>query len=205
MRGFDATKDRNGEMTDEQIRAEAERVFKDHEVKILENTENVQMFRCQKPGTWTYGFIVVCTDSMICLTGDICEMLVCQGYGRNGSAFLRGSVKSEEYFLSKVPNRREIHTEYKAQYAREVVSQMRNDFSDDPDWLKKLDELEIGEDGYYGEFKFHESWADAGLDEHPHVRKITAQTRYQLTALQWLARKLDEMDFKSGVTPVNKP
>ena len=187
-------------MIEDQIRAEARKVFEKHELKIVENTDHIQMFICRKPNDSTFAFQVVCANNMVCLTGDIYSMLVEPGYGRNGTMFLRGSINSEGYFLGKIRLGRDDHTKYSVEEAQRIIDNEREQYKDSPEVLDQLDDILIGDEGKYGEFKFYESWYDAGLDECPNPKVLTAQTIYQLEGLKWLANKLDEINFEIGVT-----
>ena len=122
------------------IRTHAIEAFKNHKVTVLCNTPEVQMFRCQKPGTWVYGFQVVCADNMICLTGDIDSILIEPGYGRNGTKFLRGSINCEGYFLEKVRNTKN-HTEYDADYAIEYLQCLIKDTEEQEEHEEKARKL----------------------------------------------------------------
>lgn len=187
-------------------RTQIAKVFEKHQLTVVENTESVQMFVCRKPGTGVYGFQVVCADNVICLTGDIYSLLVEPGYGRNGTKFLRGSIESESYFLSKVRFGKDDLDEFTVDKAREALKYEREQYADSPDVLRLLDKAEEGlqEDGKYGHMKFCEAWYEAGLDDMPNVLTLRAQVEFQLEALKWLSRELDRIGFINGTHPIPK-
>lgn len=181
-------------------RKHAMEAFKDHKVTVLCNTPEVQMFRCQKLGTWVYGFQVVCADNTICLTGDIGSILIEPGYGRNGTKFLRGSVNSESYFLGKIRNT-EAHTEYDGQYAREYLQDCIKNAKEqeESDLVEKYQNVleAIEDDGNFGEHRFHEVWSNNDLDDHPDMRVMSSQAIFQMEAMKMLAARLEEMNFEN--------
>ncbi len=78
----------------EKLEEQVQRALANHKVKELVNTEHVQLYRCQKPGTWVYGFDIILSPTCITVSGDIGEVLYtvgrdmgflakdgCSGYG----------------------------------------------------------------------------------------------------------------------------
>lgn len=183
-------------VSEPKVREEAKQAFLKHEIKIIENTKNVQMFLCANPESWLYKFQLVCADNMICMTGDVYSMLVEPGYGRSGLAWMRGSINSEDYFLEKIRITKD-YTEYCPQLARDAVDHLIREAGDDEDQTEAFGEISSDE----GEAKFHESWYEySDQDEAPNVRRLTTTTIYQLEGLRWFCKKLDEMNFLIGET-----
>jgi hypothetical protein len=193
------------DMRDKRIREEAAKAFAEHQMQILANSDEVQMFRCQKSGTWCYGFQVVCADNMICLTGDIDSMLIEPGYRRNGTMFMRGSIDSESYFLSKIRHGRDDHKQFDKDEALSAIAYRRENYGDSPEVLEALKGIEEAVEDLIGkgaEHEFYRLWYEAGLDEAPSPTVLDAGAIYALEAMKWLARTLDLFDFKVGITPV---
>ena len=76
--------------------------FKDHVVTLRLDVGMFRSWRCQKPGTWAYGFDVTTTPGYLILTGDIGEMILrrCDDM----IAWTRSSIRDAHYFAEKVPN-----------------------------------------------------------------------------------------------------
>ena len=204
-------------MTQQQIREEAKQAFLEHTVNVIENTKNVQVFKFQKPGTWVYGFQLVCADNMICVTGDVYSMLVEPGYGRSGLAWMRGSINSESYFLEKIritDQYEEFCQEKAAAFLKDRIKEVQDELNDSLEGetdegeirlLKNTAEEKIESINDIpldvGPHKFLEECHELELfDETPNVMKLSSETLYQLEGLRAFCRKLDEMNFLIGET-----
>lgn len=58
-------------MIDETLKVRADKAFAEHTLEILRDVGLYRHLRCQKPGTWTYGFDVVTWPGYLCVCGDI--------------------------------------------------------------------------------------------------------------------------------------
>lgn len=175
--------------------------FKDHTIKVLTNNEHVQAFECRnKSGSWCYGFRVVCSDNLICMYGDIGELVVLPGYNRDGIRWLRGSLKSKDYFVSKFDR---VYYKDASEFNQEnAIEAVLGYIYDD---LEEVEEYQQGElnllndclDGVFEtEEKFYEAaYYDYDLDEPPTPRRATVNFEYRYAALQRLCELLDEIDF----------
>ena len=70
--------------------------FKDHEIKQTSETT----WKCSKPGTWIYGFMVARIPSGWAIYGDIGDVLVIRS---DDLDWLRGAANSPDYFFEKIP------------------------------------------------------------------------------------------------------
>lgn len=176
--------------------------FKDHEITVIIDTPEIQRFKFSKPGTWMYGFFLTCSDNLIILNGDINTLVVEPGYGRNGLAFLRGSVNSTDYFLGKVPyNYRESLVEYKQEYAIEDMEEWHQlEYINDAQWEDFKERLS-DEDGQYGQSKYYELCSRLGIEEPPRATRMSPQTILQVAGLMAFIHKLDkESDKQKEIT-----
>lgn len=173
--------------------------FKDHKVTVIENTPNIQMFKCGKPSENNMSFTVVFSDNCIAMSGDIGEVMTCPGY-RRGIRWFRGSINSTDYFIEKIPRNlktTEWNSEKAIKYMRDMIDGMVVETADD--WTKgQYYELmgDIDDDTINSSEKFYEKWSDLRLDDPPNIEVITKRLWIQISAFTWLAEQLDEMDFK---------
>lgn len=79
------------------IRAAAEAAFADHAIE----QRRPGVWRCAKPGTWHMGFHVAELPGAIAIWGDIGSMLVDPAGAGYDVEWLRGSIRSMDYVLSK--------------------------------------------------------------------------------------------------------
>lgn len=210
-------------MNNDQLRIEYKKYFEHHKIRVIENTKNVQMFVCKKPGEHEFWFQVVCAENTVAVTGDCGSMLQEPGYGRSGLACMRGSLRSESYFLSKIRDSKD-YEEYDEEDARAQVAELLKDHNeryakdreenkDDHDALEELEkkhESRLQEIESIvcdmGEYKFQETWNEVDHDggDIPTSTKLTSQTLLILAGLNKFCELLDEMDFLIGKTPVTK-
>lgn len=81
--------------------------FKDHVATLRLEVGMFRSWRCQKPGTWCYGFDVTTTPGHLFVTGDIGDLVVSRT--EDMLAWARDAINSPHYFAEKVP--RSIETE----------------------------------------------------------------------------------------------
>ncbi len=179
------------------IQVDKRHLFKKHKVQVVENTPEVQVFYCRDPKESEFWFRVVISDNCIALTGDIDSLMICPGYGR-GINWLRGSIQSTHYAISKIPMTFKTK-EFDRDSAEICMTEMVNECDPDdlPEYKEKyesiLDDLKIG--SIETAEQFYDAWYREGLDEPPDIEIITTRIWQQLSALIWLAEQLDEMNF----------
>lgn len=183
-------------------RKRAAEAFKDHEIRVLVNTPEVQSFECRnKNGSWCYGFRVVCSDNLICMYGDIGELMFLPGYNRQGVKWLRGSIDSEGYFFEKldrpyITDAREFSTE---NAINAIFSSL---YGDDIDEILEYQQPELNmlKDLFDGDIEFeHEFYERAyykySIDETPRPTSSRFSLEYRYQALKKLCELLDKIDF----------
>ena len=75
--------------------------FADHILKPEQTEGPVRMWLCHKPETGIYHFRVVAAPGMIAVYGDVGENIL-RAYDIDLVPWLRGSVKSPDYLISKI-------------------------------------------------------------------------------------------------------
>lgn len=172
--------------------------FKDHKLQVITNTKDVQFFRCQKEGTWSYGFQVVTIKGMIALMGDMGELVINPGSGR-GLGWLRSSIHSTSYVVEKI-SQDIIKTKYDHEKAIGIVKDRLYDTEEDDlesEYNKKVKEIieQMESEDIHSSETFYYAWSAADLDDPPQIEVLHYQIRWQLAALQWLVAELDDVDF----------
>lgn len=163
--------------------------FKGHEIIILEDGQYTKHFVFKKGGTGTFSFDLVTAHNLIAMTGDCYSLMITPGYGRCGLAFLRGSINSEGYFLSKCPFKEQL-TEYSHQEAMHHIrvcvenEQITEEDLQDADW--------VDEDPFWGEFRYYEFCYEKDIDEPASPKVLTETTKLQLAGLQCFVEKYNE-------------
>jgi hypothetical protein len=89
----------------DQINVDVERWLAEHQITCIVGAGPVRLWKCQKPGTWIYGFHVTIGPGGLLLSGDVGELLV-QRFSDPDEMlkWTRSAVDSPSYLLSKVPN-----------------------------------------------------------------------------------------------------
>lgn len=173
--------------------------FKNHELTIIHESKEVKRYQYMQPDTGCYGFSLTCADNLIVMNGDCYTFIAEPGYGRCGLAFLRGSVKSVSYLLSKCPLRKEL-TEYKYEHALEdMENDLKSGYGDDYEESGKeiFEEFKDGlsdEDGSYGEMKYWELCSSLDIDEPPYATRMTSTTKMQIAGLMCFVEAYNKMD-----------
>lgn len=172
--------------------------FKNHVLTIIHEHESVKRYQFKQPDTGCYGFNLTCADNLMIMTGDCYTMVIEPGYGRCGLAFLRGSIKSLDYFLGKSPFREQM-SEYKHEYALEDMKEYIKDYYEDgyeDKWLDFKGRLN-GEDGPYGEASYYEACSYTDIDEPPRARRMTSTTKMQIAGLMAFVEAYEKV--KQGI------
>ena len=167
-------------------------VFDNHEIKTVCDHSAVKRFTFRRSDSGEYGFAVTFADNLIVMNGDIGTMVVEPGYGRDGLAFLRGSLKSPSYFLSKVPHEiRQSMKEYKREYAIESMREwLEAEYINKKQFEEFCEEL-CTEDGTYGEMKYYELCYEMNIEEPPTPTRLKSQTEIQLVGLEKFLERLE--------------
>ena len=102
------------------IREMSDKAFKDHVITERMRSGVFRQWRCQKPGSWMYGFYITTIPGSLIITGDLGCLVVSGHYDM--LPWCRGSIDSTDYFASKVE--REIATH---DFAPDILT----------DWIKE--------------------------------------------------------------------
>lgn len=173
--------------------------FKDHVVEVIIESEYVKKYKFSNPNSSEYWFDLVCSDNMIAMMGDCYELMVNPGYGRDGLAFLRGSINSYGYFLEKCRYNKGLGdplTEYSTEEANENIKRYIEDgyiTSDDTKYLYGLDEGQ-----FHGEFRYYEFCSEKQIDEPYSPRVLTSTTMLQIAGLMVFVEKYNELKGESS-------
>jgi hypothetical protein len=175
--------------TDEKI-AKAKENFKDHEIQEMEMAPTIKKFRFVNPKDSCYWFELILADNLILMTGDCYTFIAEPGRGRDGLAFLRGSVKSVGYFLEKCPFQQEL-SEYNKERAQENFKDEMENESITAEQYEEILELFPDQGPVYDEGKYYEICYEHGIDEPSSPRSLKSRTILQLAGLQAFIEKYD--------------
>ena len=176
--------------------------FKDHEVRVITNTPEIQAFECRnKNGSWCYGFKVICADNFISMYGDLDTLTFLPGYNRDGLRWMRGSINSRSYFFEKLDSaHREKVKHYDIQYAIDAV--LSHIYYDDMDEVVEYNQQELNllydcfEENVEREHEFYEkAYYDYNMDEAPIPTCSRSTLEYRYQALKKFCELLDEIEF----------
>lgn len=169
-----------------------EKIFENHQLQVLADTPEVRRYYFGRKETNTYSFTLTTANNLIVLTGDIGTLIIEPGYDRDGLSFMRRSLNSEDYFLSKAP--REIRTaltEYCPAYALEDIKEWLDlEYIKEEIYKEFLDRLG-DETGQYGESKYWELCYDLGIEEPPRATRMHPQVKLQLAGLRAALKAID--------------
>jgi len=157
------------------------RNFNNHQITVIHESDKVKRYSFKQPDTGCYGFSLTCADNLIVMTGDCYSLLVEPGYGRDGLAFLRGSINSYGYFLSKCPLNMEIK-KYSPERALKLVKEYYKDYLEKD---LKEDELpcDFYEEGLRGEVAYWDFCHESEIDDPGCPTVYTGQTLLQIAGL----------------------
>lgn len=79
-------------------------IFKDHELIIEFENENLRSYLCKRKDTNTYWFRVVCSPLLITVNGDFGNFIITPCSKDSFKWLLNTSKKDPYYILSKIPN-----------------------------------------------------------------------------------------------------
>lgn len=136
----------------EEVVPRALSAFAEHEItKRVEADEGVRWYRCQKPGTWVYGFNVTFTPGSVFVTGDIGHLALSRQ--EDMLPWLRGTIMRDDpvrmswgYIAEKV--KLEIPTrEWSEDAARRAAMEVLSECSHDLEGGEVTDLLRFDERG----------------------------------------------------------
>ncbi len=134
----------------ESIAAIAKNALKDHVLITEQDQGPVRMWYCGKPGTGMYSFRVIAAPGFICVYGDVGDGML-MAYDRDLVPWLKDAIKSPDYLLGKMINKKE---QFFPGDAEQLLKDMIEDSTDEED--KKRNE-ELVE-------KIQDEWADGADD-----------------------------------------
>lgn len=122
----------------------AAEAFSDHQITTIVDTERVKVFRCQRPGTWIYGFYLTFTPGAILVNGDIGPLLIDRPSGGLNWLHGNGQIINEDYLFSKSSMANEddfmpgdaqawLDDEATDQYGSEAVDEIRAEWDQSDD------------------------------------------------------------------------
>lgn len=168
--------------TDERIE-KAKTNFIDHEIQEIEITPTMKKFRFQNPKEACYWFELILADNLILMTGDCYTFIAEPGRGRDGLAFLRGSIHSVGYFLEKCPFQQEL-SEYNKERAEENFKyEMENEYITTEQYNEIIENFP-DQGPVHDEGKYYEICYEYGIEEPASPRALKNKTILQLAGLQ---------------------
>lgn len=134
-----------------------EQFFKDtatHTLTVLRDDGNYRHLRCQKPGTWCYGFDIITWPGYLAISGDMGELMFARSadmieffrvgeehHIAGGGLYINASYWSEKCKASD-GDRKEFVPEYFQAYVREQFAEHIADHTEDggepPEWKNEL-------------------------------------------------------------------
>lgn len=178
----------------EQIDRNAVRAFKDHEITVrLDQEGPFRSYRCQRPGSWTYGFDVTFTPGWVFISGDIGHLAISRL--PDMMEFLRGTLAKGgidfRYVAEKVPNC--IATrEWSEEAAHELIERICD--SEEIAYEKRLELQEFGSDEGTWEHETIPALFDLGVNEwyeYGDANDWTPHFLWNVFALRWFVQKMD--------------
>jgi hypothetical protein len=194
-----AVDDRTYKATVETVTRLAEESFRHHELKVLGDGR----WRCGRPGSSIYAFIVITHPGALIVLGDLGE-LVLRFSEADSLGWLRGSVRDREYLLSKVTASKDPPKEF---YPADALQVLRG-WADDDDHRGRSGRSryrnileDAGRMDRLGDLNEH-TWAEL-MNEHSVddgwsvARRWSAQMLWFAEALKLFSDKVSTLDIKS--------
>ena len=174
--------------------------FKNHILKELSLTDKNSIFgmwQCYTPGTFYYSFDVSITpNGYITIGGDIGDVIIRSNYKTVYSivAWIRGSVNSPDYLLSKVqPVCQEAMSEFSPQLAKEHLTDLMSSYECSREDIQRVRDLwKWGKnDGSV------DDWYDAYSrvfpgDDLPDCNKLTPSAEWAIECLRLFSKLFAE-------------
>lgn len=162
------------------IRELSSEAFKDHTITERMRSGLFRSWRCQRPGSWNYGFDITTTPGYLIITGDLGCMIVSRE--ADMLPWCRGAIDSTHYFASKVQDgeTHEYSPEICVQWCREQLE--RDDLSEDD--RESLQEA-IRMSGDTGRDGILEITRDVWIDEPPQWEEYSSSFLWSRDAIRW--------------------
>lgn len=177
---------------------QSEQYFKDHVATVTCDHPECRSWRCQKPGTWCYGFNVTVRPGWIYLDGDIGFLALSRE--RDMIAWLRGAIRDPDYMAQKVPQElvvQEYNRELGVEYFEELQERVLADnLMEDKSYEEILEIFEpwigaAGSDEHEFQQAIHETYSYELDDEPRRCYDLTPSFICQWQALKWWLEQLD--------------
>lgn len=161
--------------------------YENHEIACVSSPcGTLKRWRCRKPGTITYGFDVIQSDSTLIICGDIGDLVI--GRGRGSINWLLGSFRDLSYVSEKCDAGKV--DDYDEDIARKNIEEWLKE-REDPDWLKENDATDIDSLSFESEQEYYNTMIDELENDEPlEAREYTCQFIYCVAAGVWLANKV---------------
>lgn len=202
-------------MSSEQTRAmetrvAAEREFAQHQITELSRNGVFRTWRCAKPGTGMYGFMITTIPGSLIVTGDIGELIVSRTYDM--LPWARVAANDLNYFASKTSQNfriREFSHQKFAEWKNDEFSRLRRDAEDNPgteaekyferfrDGYQDFHSEEYGPDELLREF---EGW----YEEPPDWTDFTNGFLWAVEAVRWFVTHHSEPEVQCPAEPVSR-
>lgn len=181
----------------DEIRGFANSSFAEHKLTERLNDGLFRSYRCQKPGTWVYGFDVTFWPGWVAISGDIGELMLSRD--SDMMPWLRGVLKRDtidlSYVAEKSPNNI-VTREWTVEAAKSVIETIiEYRTEDDPDAdVSALRELLSVDEQYEWNTVTVPSLIDQGYHDfygYGDAKDWTARFIWCVLALQWFVRAFD--------------
>jgi len=179
--------------------------LKDHTiVQLHRDGDPGRVWRCRNNGSSVYGFTVCAPPGWLIVYGDMGECMWSRT--RDMLAFIRGSIRSLDYFSEKASKDckiREPYTELAEEWLQEQESGKEwEDYHGEPmsdQHKEKLQEIREAYEQYNSIENLIQAAYESGLYDStsylPHCQYYTYQYLWKLEALKWFVAKIDAGEF----------
>ena len=175
------------------IRGMSDNAFANHVITERMRQGVFRMWRCQKPGTWVYGFDITTIPGSLIITGDLGGMIVSRHYDM--LPWCRGSVDSTDYFAGMVSGDFKT-TEFSRDKLRMWIEERLGEMDEDDELYEKMDHIHQwemennGEDWFYRELE--EAW---DISNPPDWRDWTPGFIWKRDAIRWFVTNHSEPEI----------
>ena len=166
----------------------SDKAFKDHGITELSRSGVYRSWRCAKPDSRIYSFVITTIPGSIIVIGDIGELIVSRMFDM--LPWCRGSVNSTDYFAEKVP-----HAIPTKEFSRDKLREWIRDRMADSEFSKHHELLEktlrraddLGADWFYEEL--WPVWVD---EDPPDWKDWRSNFLWCRDAIRWFVMNHDE-------------
>lgn len=182
---------------EKEVRGFTDKALAEHVITERMRSGVYRSWRCQKPGTWTYGFDITTYPGTIVITGDIGDLIVQRVYDM--LPWCRSSVNDAQYFASKVPHA--IQTkEFSDNELRRWIKDELKDKETKAEHKKILKEAVLHLDDSHGSEWWHERLYDVWIgNDPPGWKDYTRNFLWCRDAIRWFVMKHDEPDLNKAL------